>query len=78
MEGLSGLFGWRDMAPSLRDRISADVRGVADDPRVHSLIDAGGQRVLGSTPDEFSAAIELQRMHVRQINAIIDLRNAAK
>jgi tripartite-type tricarboxylate transporter receptor subunit TctC len=78
IEGLSGLFGWRDMPPTLRDRISADVRAVAGDPLVHSLIDASGQRVLGSTPSEFSAAIELQRMRIQQISSIVDLRNAAK
>lgn len=78
MEGLSGLFGWRDMPSTLRDRISADVRAVAGDPMVRSLIDASGQRVLGSTPIEFSAAIERQRMRIEQISRIVDLRNAAK
>ena len=78
IEGLSGLFGWRDMPPALRDRISADVRAVAGDPLVHSLIEAGGQTALGSTPDEFSAAIERQRMRIQQISRIVDLRNAAK
>src|SRR5882757_4106479 len=29
IEGLTGLFGWRDMPPMLRDRISADVQAVA-------------------------------------------------
>jgi tripartite-type tricarboxylate transporter receptor subunit TctC len=78
IEGLTGLFGWRDMAPALRDRISADVQAVAGDPSVRSLIEANGQRVLGSTPKEFSAAIERQRMRIRQINGIVDLRNATK
>ena len=62
IEGLTGLFGWRDMPPALRDRISADVRAVAGDPSVRSRIEAGGQQVLGSTPNEFSAAIERQRI----------------
>jgi tripartite-type tricarboxylate transporter receptor subunit TctC len=78
IEGLTGLFGWRDMPPALRDRISADVQAVAGDPSVRSLIEAGGQHVLGSTPGEFSAAIERQRERIQQINRIVDLRNAAK
>jgi tripartite-type tricarboxylate transporter receptor subunit TctC len=78
IEGLTGLFGWRDMPPALRDRISADVRAVAGDPLVRSRIEAGGQHVLGSTPNEFSAAIERQRSRIQQISRIVDLRNAAK
>ena len=78
MEGLTGLFGWRDMPPALRDKISADVQAVAGDPSVRSLIEAGGQHVLGSTPTEFSAAIERQRLRIHEINRIVDLRNAAK
>jgi tripartite-type tricarboxylate transporter receptor subunit TctC len=78
IEGLTGLFGWRDMPPTLRDRISADVRAIAGDPAVRFLIEASGQRVLGSTPGEFSDAIERQRMRIQQIGRIVDLRNAAK
>jgi tripartite-type tricarboxylate transporter receptor subunit TctC len=78
IEGLTGLFGWRDMPPALRDRISTDVRAVAGDPLVRSRIEAGGQQVLGSTPNEFSAAIERQRSRIQQISRIVDLRNAAK
>ena len=59
-------------------RISADVRAVAGDPSVRSRIEAGGQQVLGSTPNEFSAAIERQRSRIQQISRIVDLRNAAK
>jgi tripartite-type tricarboxylate transporter receptor subunit TctC len=78
IEGLTGLFGWRDMPLALRDRISADVQAVAGDPSVRSRIEAGGQHVLGSTPDEFSEAIERQRTRIEQISRFVDLRNAAK
>lgn len=78
IEGLTGLFGWRNMPTALRDRISEDVQAVAGDPSVRSLIEAGGQHVLGSTPDAFSAAIERQRARIQQIGRIVDLRNAAK
>jgi tripartite-type tricarboxylate transporter receptor subunit TctC len=78
IDGLAGLFGKRDMPPKLRDRISADVKAISGDPHARTLIEASGQRVLGSSPDEFSAAIEKQRARVQQINAIVDLRNVAK
>lgn len=78
IEGLAGLFGWRDMPTALRDRISADVRAVAADPPVRSRIEASGSHVLGSTPGEFAAAIERQRTRIEQIGRIVDLRNAAK
>lgn len=76
IEGLAGLFGWRDMPPALRDRISADVQAVAADPLVRSRIEASGAQVLGSTPGEFSAAIERQRVRIEQISRIVNLRNA--
>jgi tripartite-type tricarboxylate transporter receptor subunit TctC len=78
IEGLAGLFGWRGMPPTLRDKISADVRAISADPSVRSRIEAGGQHALGSTPDEFSAAIERQRSRIREMAHIVDLRNAAK
>ena len=78
MEGLAGLFGWRDMPRELRERISADMQAVAADPSIAARIEAGGQHVLGSTPREFAAAIERQRRHIQEIDHIVDLRNAAK
>jgi tripartite-type tricarboxylate transporter receptor subunit TctC len=77
IEGLAGLFGWRDMPSALRDRISADVMAVAADPTVRSRIEASAQRVLGSTPSEFSTAIERQRTRIEQISRIVDLRKVA-
>lgn len=78
IEGLTGLFGWREMPIALRDRISADVQAVASDPSVRLRIEAGGQHVLSSSPDEFLAAIERQRSRIQQIGRIVDLKNAAK
>jgi len=78
IEGLAGLFGWRDMPPALRDRISADVQAVAADPILRSRIEASGAQVLGSTPVEFSAAIERQRARIEQINRLVNLKSAAK
>jgi tripartite-type tricarboxylate transporter receptor subunit TctC len=77
LEGLSGLFGWRDMPGSLRERISLDMLGVTQDPSARQRIEASGQRILGSTPDGFEAAIERQRARVREIADLIDLKPTA-
>ena len=77
LEGLSGLFGWRDMPASLRERISSDMLAVAEDAVARERIEASGQRILGSTPAGFEAAIERQRARVREIADLIDLKPAA-
>jgi tripartite-type tricarboxylate transporter receptor subunit TctC len=78
MEGLFGLFGWRDMPLDLRDRISADMQAVSQDPSVRTRVEAAGQHVLGGTAGDFAAAIEQQRVRIQQINDIVDLRSASK
>jgi tripartite-type tricarboxylate transporter receptor subunit TctC len=78
MEGLLGLFGWRGMPPDLRDKISADMQAISQDPSVRTRIEAAGQHVLGGTAGDFAAAIEQQRVRIKQINDIVDLRSAAK
>jgi tripartite-type tricarboxylate transporter receptor subunit TctC len=77
LEGLSGLFGWRDMPPVLRDKISSDMLAVARDPAARERIEASGQRILGSTPAEFEAAIDRQRGRVHEIAKLIDLKPVA-
>ena len=78
IEGLSGLFGWRNMPPELRDRIAADMQAVTNDPILHDRLEASGQRVLSGTPAEFAAAIGRQRIRIQQIMHIIDLKSAMK
>jgi tripartite-type tricarboxylate transporter receptor subunit TctC len=78
IEGLSGLFGWRDIPPELRDRIAADMRAVARDPVLQMRFEASGQRVLDGTPAEFAAAIGRQRIRIQQIMHIVDLKNAMR
>jgi tripartite-type tricarboxylate transporter receptor subunit TctC len=74
VDPVSGLFGWRDMPSALRDKISADVQAVAQDPAVRARVEATGQLVLGGTPAEFTAAIERLRVRVGEIARIIDLK----
>jgi tripartite-type tricarboxylate transporter receptor subunit TctC len=78
VESLTGLFGWRDMPPELRDRIAADMKTAAEDPVLHMQFEANGQRVLFGTPAEFAAAIGRQRIRIQQIMHIIDLKQALK
>jgi tripartite-type tricarboxylate transporter receptor subunit TctC len=74
IDGLSGLFGWRDMPSALRDKISADVQAVAQDGEIRARMETSGLRVLGTTPAEFAAAIEDQRVRVGEIARLIDLK----
>jgi tripartite-type tricarboxylate transporter receptor subunit TctC len=73
-EAFTGFFGARDMAPALRDRISADVRAVAADPVVAERLAAVGLTAHGSTPAEFAAAIDEQRARIAAIARTIGLK----
>src|SRR5262249_59317995 len=42
IDGLSGFFGWRDMPSGLRDKISADIQAVAQDPETRARMVASG------------------------------------
>ena len=66
-EALMGIFGPRDMPIERRDRISADIRGVAQDPVLASKLSAIGQPARASTAAEFSDAITDQRARMEAI-----------
>jgi tripartite-type tricarboxylate transporter receptor subunit TctC len=74
---VAGFFGWRDMPAALRDRISGDVQAIAKDPTVRSRLEATGQIALASTPAEFAATIERQRVRILEIVRLIDLKAPA-
>jgi tripartite-type tricarboxylate transporter receptor subunit TctC len=76
VDAFAGLFGWRDMPSALRDRIAGDVQAVAKNPVVRSRLEAAGQRALGTTPEEFAAAMERQRVRIGEIARLIDLKAA--
>lgn len=59
-DGLTGLYGPRDMPADLKNRIAADIKAVADDPEILARLSATGQVVRPGTPDEFAAAIDEQ------------------
>jgi len=66
-DGLVGLFGPRDMADDLRERIAADVREVAGDPAIAARLLATGQLISPGRPAEFAASIDEQRAVVAKI-----------
>jgi tripartite-type tricarboxylate transporter receptor subunit TctC len=66
-DGLVGLFGPRDMADDVRERIAADVREVAGDPTIGARLLTTGQVVSPGRPAEFAASIDEQRAVVARI-----------
>lgn len=76
MDGLTGLFGPREMAPQVRDRIAADIKEVVADPAVAARLTATGQVVNPGTPAELAAAIDDQRGTVKRIGTTLGLKPA--
>jgi tripartite-type tricarboxylate transporter receptor subunit TctC len=66
-DGLVGLFGPRDMANDIRERIAADIEVVAGDAMIGARLLATGQVVSPGRPAEFAKSIEEQRTTVAAI-----------
>ena len=66
-DGLVGLFGPRDMADDIRERIAADIHAVAGDATIVARLLSTGQVVSPGRPAEFAASIEEQRATVATI-----------
>jgi tripartite-type tricarboxylate transporter receptor subunit TctC len=60
IDGLVGLFGPRDMAKDLRERVAADVMAAAGDPEIAAKIASTGQIVRPGGAEEFAKEIEEQ------------------
>ena len=76
IDGLSGIFGSTAMPEALRNRITADVAAICQEPDVRQKLQAAGHNVLGGTTDELKAGIAKQRAWVAEITKLIDIRNA--
>ena len=63
VDGLVGLFGPTGMPLDLRQRITADIRAVADDT-VRDRLSTSGQILNVGGPEEFATSIELQRSQI--------------
>jgi tripartite-type tricarboxylate transporter receptor subunit TctC len=66
LDGLVGLFGQRQMSAELRDRISADLVEVTNDPEFYKRVTATGQVVRPGNAAEFAAEIDEQRNRIAQ------------
>jgi tripartite-type tricarboxylate transporter receptor subunit TctC len=66
-DGLVGLFGPRDMAEDIRERIAVDIRDVAADRAIGERLLSTGQLVSPGGPAEFAASIDEQRAVVARI-----------
>jgi tripartite-type tricarboxylate transporter receptor subunit TctC len=75
-DAVTGFFGGRDLPTELRERLAADVRQIASDPTIHERLLPMGSIARGSTPAEFSAAIEEQRTKIAAIARTIGTKPA--
>jgi tripartite-type tricarboxylate transporter receptor subunit TctC len=66
-DGVVGFFGDRDLPVERRDRIAADIAAVAESEEIVSRLQALGIAVRTGSPAQFAAAIEEQRLKVRDI-----------
>jgi tripartite-type tricarboxylate transporter receptor subunit TctC len=66
LDGLVGLFGQRQMSAELRDRISANLVEVTNDPEFSKRVTATGQVVRPGNAAEFAAEIDEQRNRIAQ------------
>jgi len=65
--GVNGFYGWRDMPESLKARIAADVREIANDPAIAERLKPTGSTMRPGNAAEFAAAIEEQRAKVAAV-----------
>jgi tripartite-type tricarboxylate transporter receptor subunit TctC len=77
-DGLVGLFGPRDLADDIRERIAADVKEVAADPLIAARLASTGQIVSPGRPSEFAASIEQQRAGVAAIAQEMGIKPATR
>src|SRR5262249_43525683 len=67
-EGVSGVYGWRDMPAEIRRRVVTDVATIVADPEFRAHVIGVGTAPRSGTPEEFSAAIEDQRARIAAIH----------
>lgn len=73
LDGLVGLFGPPSMPPALRERITSDIRKVADSTIADRLTLTGQLMNIGG-PDEFAKSIEEQRAKVAAFAAVLGVK----
>jgi tripartite-type tricarboxylate transporter receptor subunit TctC len=76
IDGLTGVFGTREMPNEVRERLAADIREVAADPLLVQRLTATGQVVNFGTAPEFSAEIDKQRAQVAATGRVLGVKPA--
>lgn len=77
-DGLVGIFGARDMPPSLRERIAADVKIALDDPSIHSRLTATGQVVVPGSASDLATSIDKQRAGLANAATVLGIKSATQ
>lgn len=67
-EGTSGIFGWRDMPVTIKQRVISDMRAISEDPTFRSRVLDVGAAPRSGTSEEFAAAIDEQRGKIAAIH----------
>jgi tripartite-type tricarboxylate transporter receptor subunit TctC len=67
-EGVSGIYGWRDISPEISKRVMADVSAVVADPDFRARVLKVGTVPRPGTQEQFAAAIEAQRKQIEAIH----------
>jgi tripartite-type tricarboxylate transporter receptor subunit TctC len=75
-DGVSGIYGWRDMAEEIKTRIATDARAIIADPAFWARVISVGTAPRLGTPEEFAAAIEEQRARIAAIHQASDKKPA--
>ncbi|MCC6888801.1 MAG: tripartite tricarboxylate transporter substrate binding protein [Hyphomicrobiales bacterium] len=77
VDGLVGFFTTPDAAPSVRERIAADVRAiVAAEPQIAERLAAAGQVVNPGTPAQFADAIAQQKARAAAVGKLLGIAPA--
>jgi tripartite-type tricarboxylate transporter receptor subunit TctC len=66
-DGVVGFFGARDLPVARRDRIASDIAAVAESPEISLRLRTLGVALRVEGPAQFSAAIEEQRLKLREV-----------
>jgi tripartite-type tricarboxylate transporter receptor subunit TctC len=77
-DGLAGLFGPRDLADDIRERIAADVKSIAADPLIAARLRSAGQIANPGRAADFAASIEQQRAIVAKIAQEMGIKPATR
>jgi tripartite-type tricarboxylate transporter receptor subunit TctC len=73
-DGLVGVFGQRDMAPSARERVASDIRAVLAEPAVAMRLNNMGAVVNPGDAAEFAASLEEQSANLAEIARVLGIR----